>query len=365
LHSQEDESARDQETCVDRTEIDVLDQFVRTALDAIKHLEGEITSLANQVGLVNSQLAQERTTVQQEREEKDIFYSLETGTSYLVAAPDTQELRKLEQELTEATIQATTLQRRLADFVTVLAVSRRQFETEGELPDVDAAGELALRIARIQAQEDERRRFARDIHDGPAQAFANAIIGLEFVERAIKLSSDEAPALSEIERIKGSLREGLTEIRRFMFDLKPTMLQDRGLVATIEHYISTYKSILPMDVELNIQTELPDLTFEQEMTAFRVIQESLHNATKYARASRVQVDIVAGSNQAVSVEVRDNGRGFDPGEVTAHSMGGTGIKGMRERAELVGGAFRVESAPGAGCSVYLLLPNAHKDASER
>ena len=340
-----------------------LDQFIQIALDAIRHLESEIAGLSTQVGDVNSAITNERTSVQQEREEKDIYYSLEAGTPYLVSAPDSMELRERERVLTEASIRAATLERRLHDFSTVLAVSRRQFETEGGLPDIDAAGELALRIARIQAQEDERRRFARDIHDGPAQAFANAIIGLEFVERAIKVGSGEAPALSEIERIKGSLREGLTEIRRFMFDLKPTMLQDRGLVFTIEHYVNTYQSVLPMDVELATDEHLPSLTFDQEMTAFRVIQESLHNATKYARANRVDISIQNRQNNSVTVTVRDDGRGFDPTQVTVNSMGGTGIKGMKERADLVGGAFKVESEPGKGCCVYLVLPASDPEHS--
>lgn len=338
---------------------DSLEQLVQRAHAAIRNLEAEIASIASAVGELSSQLTDERTAVQQEREEKDIYYSLETGTPYLVAAPDTVELRAREKELLESSIRATTLERRLSDFASVLAVSSRQFETDGELPDVDSATELSLRIARIQAQEEERRRFAREIHDGPAQAFANAIIGLEFVERAIKTDpgNEPTPALGEIERIKGSLREGLTEIRRFMFDLKPTMLQDRGLVPTIQHYADAYRSILPMTVEIHADADLPRMTQDQEMTAFRVIQESLHNATKYARASNVRVDVKAQKDDSIAITISDDGRGFDPSQVTAHSMGGTGIRGMRERAELVGGTFHVESAPGHGTKVYLVLPN--------
>lgn len=341
-----------------------LEQATSDVLDAIHNLEAQITSIAAEVRDLNAELTDERTTVQQEREEMDIYHSLETGTPYLVAAPGTAHLRAREKELLEAAIRASTLERRLLDFASVLTVSGRQLSSEGELLNVDAATELALRIARIQSQEDERRRFAREIHDGPAQAFANAIIGLEFVERAIKMEPTDvqSPALSEIERIKGSLREGLTEIRRFMFDLKPTMLQDRGLVATIEHYITTYRSILPMDVSLQIEDQLPPLTKDQEMTAFRVIQESLHNATKYARASQVSVEIRTVAPEGVAITIRDNGRGFDPAQITVHSMGGTGIKGMRERAELVGASFRVDSVPGEGTCVHLVLPGSPSDA---
>lgn len=338
-----------------------LDSLVTSALSAIRNLEAQIASLGEDVGRLTAEISQERTKVQQEREEKDIFYSLETGTPYLVAAPETATLRALERDLVETAIRSSTLERRLFDFVSVLSVARRQFDSDGELPDLDSATDIALRTARIQSQEDERRRFAREIHDGPAQAFANAIIGLEFVERAIKMGDDDtpAPALEEIERIKGSLREGLTEIRRFIFDLRPTMLQDRGLIGTVEHYIATYRSILPMTVELTAVEQIPWLTHDQELTAFRVIQESLHNTTKYSRASYVTVDIAVREDSAVTISIQDNGRGFDPDQITSHMMGGSGIKGMCERAELVGGAVTVRSSPGNGACVDLVLPIVH------
>ena len=190
--------------CVSAASNHSLESLIQSALNAIRNLETQIATLGEDVGRLSAELSAERTKVQQEREEKDIFYSLETGTPYLVAAPDTIELRSLEKNLVESTLRASTLERGLFDFVSVLSVSRRQFESDGDLPDIDSATDLALRTARIQAQEDERRRFAREIHDGPAQAFANAIIGLEFVERAIKLgdSGPPIPALDEIERIQ-------------------------------------------------------------------------------------------------------------------------------------------------------------------
>lgn len=350
---------------MERAGADALDQLIEKILRAIRDLEQEVTSLTDDASTIHADFAEERASVQQEREDRDIFYSLETGTPYLVAAPDTVELRERERVLTEASLRAGALERKLNDFGTVLSVTKRQFEVDGDEPGVDSTSDVAVRIARIQAQEDERRRFARDIHDGPAQAFANAIIGLEFVERAIKVGAGEAQALSEIERIKGSLREGLTEIRRFMFDLKPTMLLERGLIATLEHYVTTYQSILPMTVTLNISDDLPPMSSEQEMTAFRVIQESLHNATKYSRATRVEIALTPDSGEGIEVRVQDNGKGFDPDQVTAGAMGGTGITGMRERADLIGASLKVKSAPGEGCTVALQVPNATASDHER
>jgi len=192
-----------------------------------------------------------RAVAQREREELDIEYSLAVGAQYVVEAPGTEELRATERGLTEQTIRAGALQRQLSEFAALLTTSARQFDAEGELPGVDAATQAAIRSAAVAAQEQERHRLAREIHDGPAQALANAIVALEFVERAIKAGGDQTAgrALEEVERIKSSLREGLTEIRRFIFDLRPTMLQDRGLSLTVEHYIATYQSVFPMAID--------------------------------------------------------------------------------------------------------------------
>jgi two-component system sensor histidine kinase DegS len=152
----------------------------------------------------------------------------------------------------------------------------------------------------------------------------------------------------------------LTEIRRFIFDLRPSMLQDRGLVATIEHYIATYQSLFPMTIDFHPSDDLPQLSVDQELTAFRVIQEAIQNARKHARATTVHVDITACGNDLVITAV-DNGRGFSPERVTTHLMGGAGLKGMQERAALVGGNISIESAPGEGTQVELRVPLLGRD----
>jgi two-component system sensor histidine kinase DegS len=224
--------------------------------------------------------------------------------------------------------------------------------------------EAAIRAASAEAQETERQRLAREIHDGPAQALANAVIALEFVERAIKAGGEgsTARALEEVERIKATLREGLTEIRRFIFDLRPTMLQDRGLTATIEHYVATYQSLFPMAVELEARRRLPRLSAEHELAAFRVIQEAIQNARKHARATNVSVEIGEEDGE-LRVVVSDNGRGFSPERVSTHLMGGAGLRGMRERAAFVSGSLRIDSAPGEGTRISLHIPLGGAESS--
>lgn len=336
-----------------------LDELAKAASDATEGLEARLSALAGQIEHIRVDVEARRGRVQREREDLDIEYSLETGSQYVVESPASGELREHERALTARLLRATALQRQLSEFASLLAASARQFSTEGEFLGKDAATEATIRSAAVSAQETERQRLAREIHDGPAQALANAIIALEFVERAIRAGGDSAGprALEEVERIKSSLREGLTEIRRFIFDLRPTMLQDRGLILTVEHYIATYQSLFPMAIDFHTADTLPPLSADQELTAFRVIQESIQNARKHARATRVNVE-VAPVERNLRVRVEDNGRGFSPERVTTHMMGGAGLRGMRERAALVGGLIEVQSAPGEGTTVELTIPIA-------
>jgi two-component system sensor histidine kinase DegS len=336
---------------------DGLDEITVAAERAVSALEAQLTALTNRVEEYRHILDERRGRIQREREELDIEFSLEVGSSYVVEAPNTGELRAAERELTQQIIRATALQRQFSEFSGLLASSARQFNESGEFFGLDAATQAIVRSASASAQETERHRLAREIHDGPAQALANAIIALEFVERAIRSSNDtsQGRALEEVERIKSTLREGLTEIRRFIFDLRPTMLADRGLVATVEHYIATYQSLFPMAIDFEAAPDLPRLTHDQELTAFRVVQEAIQNARKHARASRTIVS-VAHADDSLLVTVEDNGRGFSPERVTTHMMGGAGLKGMEERAALVGATMRIDSIPGEGTRIVLEMP---------
>lgn len=334
-----------------------LDEVVQSSADATQALEGQLTAFAMRVEEIKDEVEYARSRAQREREELDIEYSLETGSQYVVESPDSGELRRSERKLTQDAFRASSLHRQLIEFSTLMSTSARQFAAEGVFLTADDMAQASILSAAVSAQESERHRLAREIHDGPAQALANAIIALEFVERAIRSGSDTQPsrALEEVERIKSTLREGLTEIRRFIFDLRPTMLQDRGVAATVEHYIATYQSLFPMTIDFHACDDLPVLNADQELTAFRVIQEAIQNARKHARASRVQVDITLREHELI-VTVEDNGRGFSPERVTTHLMGGAGIRGMQERAALVGGIVSLHSSPGEGTRVELVIP---------
>lgn len=336
---------------------EALDDIVAGIYDDISSAEDRLGASVEQLSSMLTVIGNARAAIQGTIEEHSLERSLAQPQETAVADDEEdEELRQRDSELLMQYSRVSAIYQQLNGFVHLLTASRQQFRSEEELPGVDDAQRLALRHASIQAQEDERRRLAREIHDGPAQVLANAIIGLEFVGRSLdNPASRKRSSAEEIDRVKTAMREGLTEIRRFIFDLRPTMLGQRGLAATTDHYIQTYRHLFPGEIDLNVSDDLPRLTADQEMTAFRVIQESLQNVHRHSRSSRTWVSILA-SDVGLEVEIRDNGVGFRPSAAVSDAMSGFGLVGMRERAEVIGAELTVQSKPGSGTDVRLTIP---------
>jgi two-component system sensor histidine kinase DegS len=325
--------------------------------DGISSLEDRLGVTVDYLNTMLSTIDNARFAIQGTIEEHSLERMLQQGPDAPSTGDDEDaELRRREIELTNTYTEVRSLYNQLNGFVHLMSASREQFRAKTELPGIDDAKRLAVRQVAIQAQEDERRRLAREIHDGPAQVLANAIIGLEFVGRSLQLSTEgRRSSAEEIDRVKAAMREGLTEIRRFIFDLRPTMLGQRGLAATVEHYIQTYRNLFPGEIDLSVADNLPHLTPDQEMAAFRVIQESLQNVHRHSRATRTSVSILA-SNVGLEVGIRDNGEGFRPASIVSTTMSGFGLVGMRERAEVIGARLEVTSEPGDGTDIRLIIP---------
>ncbi len=277
------------------------------------------------------------------------------------AGLDLEMIRAAERALGEQLLGSVAFARKLDGLANLLLVSRSQFAPSGEAegypapgdrPDLDA-WKLATRIATIKAQEEERSRLAREVHDGPAQVLANAILGLELCEQIARRSPDQL--IEEIGRLKAMVREGLVEVRRFIFDLRPSTLAERGLPATLQRYVADYRAFFRIEVELQLPPALPPLSQEQEITVFRIVQEALQNVQKHAQAGFVTVRLAV-VEDALVVSIRDDGRGFALQQTEVTLLSGAGLRGMRERAAAVGGELPVESAPGAGTTVRLVLP---------
>jgi len=211
-----------------------------------------------------------------------------------------------------------------------------------------------LQHAMAEAREDERSRLAREIHDGPAQVLTNAIYGIQIAEQVARRSPEQVGA--ELLRLRELLKDGVAEIRRFMSDLRPTMLQDHGLVVTVHHYVGEYNRFFSKSFSLETTAEPLALTPEQELTLFRVIQEALQNIHKHAGSSANAAIVLSRDETRLLLTVSDDGHGFDPATIGPRATSGAGLPGMRERAKLAGADLRIESAPGSGTVVRLQLP---------
>jgi len=212
----------------------------------------------------------------------------------------------------------------------------------------------ALRAQVIMGREEERIRLAREVHDGPAQVLANALMGLEHCQNLLKAQRVER--LAEILGQMGeSAREGLREVRRFIADLRPGKLDEQGLVGALSDYVRRYRDTVSAQVSFDAEP-LPRLPNETEIVLYRIVQESLQNAHKHARGAPVHV-ILTVRKGVLQLTVRDEGPGFDTREVVRRAgRENWGLTSMRERAELVGAHFVVTTKHGYGTEVAIRLP---------
>lgn len=222
--------------------------------------------------------------------------------------------------------------------------------------EVQKKDELGVRI--IMAQEEERQRVARDIHDGPAQSLTNLSLKTEIIERMLGINLDEAR--NEIRDLKKLVRGSLQEIRRIIFDLRPMSLDDLGLIATLKQYISRLVNETGMDVILDTYPGHIHIDSLTEVAIFRIIQEALNNVIKHSNASQVFINLKIMEDTLIG-SIVDNGVGFDTEnpklrQLKDNNSGGFGIYGMKQRAELLKGRLNLKSQPGTGTTLRLEIP---------
>ena len=214
-------------------------------------------------------------------------------------------------------------------------------------------GEQVMWAQIAQGQEAERARLAREVHDGPAQVLANTVMRLQFVEQMVRHRPQEVGP--ELTKLRAALQESLKDVRRFIFNLRPASLSDAGLIATLKYYTQDYSEQTGIPVELNVPESLV-LSSNQELVVFRVIQEALQNVHKHAEAIGVVIDVQQRPGGPLTVNITDDGHGFDTKRVRQGRTGSSGLVSMRERAATVGGTLKVESRPSGGTTITLVLP---------
>lgn len=211
--------------------------------------------------------------------------------------------------------------------------------------------EIGLKM--IDAQEEERKRLSREIHDGPAQMLANVLLRSDLIERIFRERSPEE-AMDEIRSLKKMVRHTLHEVRRIIYDLRPMPLEELGLISTLKKYFQTieeyYKNIKISFISISNDKRLP---IKYELALFRLIQESVQNALKHAYSTEIQVKLTI-ADGSISIVVNDNGKGFDLNKQQKSQS--FGILGMKERVELLNGEISIDTQLDVGTSIRIQVP---------
>ena len=221
----------------------------------------------------------------------------------------------------------------------------------------------------IKAQEEERYRISREMHDGPAQDLANLIFQASIAEKLVDYDPDEAKRT--LQELRQQMRDCLGSVREVIFDMRPMALDDLGLVAALNQLIGRMASRGILAIDFSVDGTVYELPKHVEIAIFRIVQEALNNIRHHAETEAARVRLLF-SPAAVSVLIEDNGKGFDPearaevpdeenGEPVSEDAAEVhhhfGLMGMRERAKIIGAELAITSAVGEGTRVHLRVPN--------
>jgi len=233
-----------------------------------------------------------------------------------------------------------------------VAAYRERSQLEAELAESQLREAMRTQTlqAVIRAQEDERQRIARELHDSFGQTLASILLGLKVMEQQGTIE-DVRSRIADLREVTAS---AASEVRRIAYELRPTLLDDLGLEAALERYAHDVEQRAGIDVTVSVGIGDERLDPEIETVVYRIAQEAMTNAMKYAGASEISIGL-HNADGSVHLVVSDNGRGFDLSSVESN---GLGLLGMRERAELVGGKLSVRSEQGAGTTVELEVPHS-------
>jgi signal transduction histidine kinase len=237
-----------------------------------------------------------------------------------------------------------------------------EVETRRRIADLQAArleeaerrealrGEMLRRI--VTAQEAERQRIARELHDETGQALTAIGLGLRGVGSSMRSDGDKS--IDNLRQLEQLVEHSLIELQRLISDLRPSHLDDLGLGAALRWYAGEIENRLPLKVKVNVSEET-DLSTEMKTTLFRITQEALTNVIKHAAADQVKV-ILTYDAEGVRLEVVDDGVGFNQSAMQMASRPSWGLIGMQERATLLGGTFKATSYPGSGTRIEIYIP---------
>jgi signal transduction histidine kinase len=217
----------------------------------------------------------------------------------------------------------------------------------------------------IEIQEQEHRKLARDLHDGPTQSMAAIAMRINFARRLME--RDPQATVEELAKIEELARRTTREIRHMLFTLRPLELESQGLIGALkamaEKTHDTYSQNVIVDADENAVSQLEK---SRQTIIFYIVEEAINNACKYAQANHIWVRMKPISKDTMLLEIQDDGVGFEKSavEVATEQRGSMGLKNMSERADMVNGTFRLESEVGKGTTIRVVIPLT-EEATER
>src|SRR5215216_5325714 len=324
-----------------QAELEETDRALREITLMIEQSQGEVSKLSQRNAAIT-------THMQQVQSQLDRMPPQEIRSIYDSALDAQQRLLVMRGQLEKLQNEKQHLER----FKSTLG---QALDTHLSTPSLLAAGGTKNSLASVEmlvnAQETERLRLSRQIHDGPAQALSNFILQTEIAMRLMDV--DAAQAREELNNLKTSAMGTFQKVRNFIFELRPMMLDDLGLVPTVRRYSDAFKEQAGLDINVTVTGTERRLEPYLEVMLFRAIQELLGNAARHSQATLVKIMLDLGEDR-VRVSVDDNGRGFDPDTVLQSNS--LGLKLIRERAEMLGGNFEVDSSIGKGARISFGVP---------
>ena len=307
----------------------------------LEQSQGEVEKLAQRNATINTHLQHIKTKINE-------VPPSEIKTAYDAALDAQQRLVVMRSQLEKLQSERTHLDRYLRTLKKVQQTIKGGTPKNG---DNQESGKFVTAAMLIQAQESERQHLSRQMHDGPAQTLSNFIMQTEIAMRLFDV--DPNKAREELSNLKLAASSTFQQVREFIYNLRPMMLDDLGLVPTIKRYVEAFREKSSSSVEISITGAERRLEPFLEVMVFRAMQELLNNAATYSEASMTKVQLEMGT-EIIRLTIEDNGQGFDPESLQESS--GLGINLIRERAEMLGGEFEIQSSIGEGAKFILSLP---------
>lgn len=222
-----------------------------------------------------------------------------------------------------------------------------------QLEDIQQRQFMGIKI--IKAQEEERQRVSKEIHDGPAQTMANVVLKAELCDKLLDI--DEEKAKKELQLLKEIVRDSLKDIRKIIYDLMPMSLDDLGLIPTIQRLVLNFRNETKANIDFIVNENNEIKESIMQLTIFRIIQEGLNNIKKHAQADSVLIKLDIGVSK-IYLKIIDDGIGFNVNEKvnSIDDKNGFGLYSIRERVDLLKGNLDIESEKGKGTRISVTIP---------